>query len=87
MQAGEGLSYVEDPGARHVTWDRLNRNGVGQFNSLVYPGAQDATKGAAHGLVRRDACDEVGGCAGCVCHLRRRVTTVPSVGAAGDVCA
>ncbi|QSQ11113.1 hydrolase [Myxococcus landrumensis] len=41
----KGDSFFEDPGARHVVWDRLNRNDVGQFNSLVYPGGQDATKG------------------------------------------
>ncbi|MFP2912216.1 alpha/beta hydrolase [Pyxidicoccus sp. 3LFB2] len=38
-------NYFSDPGARHVEWDGLNLNDVGQFNSLIYPGLQDATKG------------------------------------------
>ncbi|NTX09546.1 alpha/beta hydrolase [Myxococcus sp. CA056] len=41
----KGGGFFEDPRAKHVVWDRLNRNAVGQFNSLVYPDAQDATKG------------------------------------------
>ncbi|WP_164008509.1 alpha/beta hydrolase [Pyxidicoccus trucidator] len=38
-------NYFSDPAARHVEWDGLNLNDVGQFNSLIYPGLQDATKG------------------------------------------
>ncbi|MCY1017037.1 alpha/beta hydrolase [Pyxidicoccus sp. MSG2] len=38
-------NYFQDPAAHHVVWDGLNRNDVGQFNSLVYPGLQDKTKG------------------------------------------
>ena len=41
----KGGAYFEDPRARHVTWDRINHGGVGQFNALVYPALQDATKG------------------------------------------
>nr|BDT31308.1 alpha/beta hydrolase-fold protein [Myxococcus sp. MH1] len=41
----KGGSFFEDPRARNVVWDRLNRNDVGQFNSLVYPDAQDPAKG------------------------------------------
>jgi len=37
--------FFADPGARHVAWDRFNHHGVGQFNSLVYPGLQDGEKG------------------------------------------
>jgi len=38
-------NFFADPGARHVVWDSFNRNDVGQFNSLIYPGLQDDTKG------------------------------------------
>jgi enterochelin esterase family protein len=41
----KGEAYFPDPLARHVEWDGLNLQDVGSFNSLVYPGLQDATKG------------------------------------------
>ncbi|MCP3135886.1 alpha/beta hydrolase [Pyxidicoccus xibeiensis] len=41
----KGSTFFPDPGARHVVWDGINNNDVGSFNSLIYPGLQDATKG------------------------------------------
>jgi enterochelin esterase family protein len=40
-----GGSFVSDPLARHVAWDRINNNTVGNFASLAYPELQDRTKG------------------------------------------
>lgn len=37
--------FFSDPRARHVAWDRINNNTVGNFASLVYPELQDDTKG------------------------------------------
>lgn len=35
----------EDARAHNVTWDNINRNGVGRFNALVYPELQPAGQG------------------------------------------
>ncbi|MFP2933479.1 alpha/beta hydrolase [Pyxidicoccus sp. 3LG] len=41
----KGGNFFADPRARHVAWDRINRNDVGSFTSLMYPGLQDDAKG------------------------------------------
>ncbi|GAC1594785.1 MAG: hypothetical protein NVS3B20_19090 [Polyangiales bacterium] len=42
----DGTSTLrEDPRAHHVVWDGISRDGVGEFNAVIHPGAQDPSKG------------------------------------------
>lgn len=41
----DGTNFYEDRRAMHVGWDGIQRSSIGEFNELVYPEKQDATKG------------------------------------------
>lgn len=56
----DGSTWSEDLRARHVVWDGIDRQGVGEFNALVHPERGDAAKGrlVAWRSVRSEALDD-----------------------------